>query len=335
MTDIQLCDLNDQVTWNALLQGVPHNVYHTWEYAHAIYLSNGELPYLLRCVDGDNGLLVCYSYRKGHEGVKDVYSAYGFGGIELWGAQSSAVYRSFTDYLRGQGVVTMYFLSHPCSSVQHSDVAQPYRTCYLIDLTQSEDELWARLNSGHRYEIKKSLKLTGLEISSDYHLWVNDFIRLYYQTIDRVGASPVYRFSEETLLRLAQHPGSILLGALVDHKLEAAVLLLSEQGIAEYFINAATPSGKFLTRLLLWKGMIQLKMDGNQIFNLGGGATESDDLDTFKRRFGGHAAAVYLVKDILNQDEYASLCSAYCSADDLARGLFPPYYYNYSWKKNI
>jgi hypothetical protein len=178
----------------------------------------------------------------------------------------------------------------------------------------------------HRYEIRRCRRTPGIELVTDQERLTEALLALYPLTLDRVGASHVYDFPEETLRRLANAEGALLLGVEVDAELAAITLFLHTARVGEYCISASSETGRKYTRLLIWTAIERLKDAGVTNLHLGGGVSPDDPLDHFKRRFGGQPVSGQAVRRILDPDKYSYLCSKYAASGDSAAEYFPPYW---------
>jgi hypothetical protein len=61
------------------------------------------------------------------------------------------------------------------------------------------------------------------------------------------------------------------------------------------------------------------------LFNLGGGATEGDQLEAFKRRFGGIQSTINVFRKIVDPLKYLELCTEY-DKDSSDLSYFPIYW---------
>ena len=117
---------------------------------------------------------------------------------------------------------------------------------------------------------------------------------------------------------------SELIGASLNNKIVCAVLFIKFKKKAEYFINASTLDGRFASRKLIWEMIVNLKKQGIENINLGGGVKEGDFLDDFKRRFGGKAMHMGKLTGVVNHSKYDELCEEFCI--DESTDYFPPYW---------
>jgi hypothetical protein len=315
--------INEQTAWQRALKDAGHPVYQTWDYCNAMSLSSGISPELAVFSNTSGSLAITFCRRSKREGMWDIYSPYGFGGISFSG-EGCALVSEMEDWFRSQGIVTAFLMGHPEFNGSGCGVLKEHRTTFVLDLAVPTETLWKQMASGHKYEIKKSEK-EGVEVISDPDRIFSVFPSLYSATIERVHASAVYDFSVSTLKSLIYSPSCIALGAFSGERMLAAVLVAYVDTCAEYLINAALPEGRGHTRLLLWQAIQKLKSANVGKFHLGGGAAEGDSLEQFKRRIGGKQTAVPVYRAVLDQDKYESLVREF-GGPDSGSAYFPPYW---------
>ncbi len=303
---MKLIPLSDAAGWEAAISKFPQAPAHTHAYNAALQLSFSDPLFLFAHEKGACPLLL-----RQWEGTTDIATPYGYGGM------IGSAAPGWEDFARKQGWVCGYLALHPTLSPVLPGTT-PGHTFYLVDLLQEEEALLNSMEKTHRYEIRRDAgKYTTIP---DKKLIKQFLYSLYKQTLARVGAAPVYHFSEETLHALLDLPGSV---ALSVHE-EAVILCLSTPHMADYFLSAATEEGRKYTRVLLWQAMLELKKRGVKSFNLGGGAKPGDALEAFKRRFGGQARPIPVLKQVYDETAFARLCQQAGTAAG-TDGYFPPY----------
>lgn len=277
--------------------------------------------------DGESGLISVFTHRT-LDGVRqDIYSPYGLGGLFLWGAKNNpALFEAFKQWMAKQNIVTYYLMTHPEDSIYSANF-KPHRSSYELNLVEDLSEIWKNLHKNHKYEIKKFSRKEGFTLSDEKESHISAFSNLYSNTLSRINAGGAYHFKEEFFTSLLSHPCSKLLSVWKEGEMQCAVLCLTNSKWADYFLNAASPEGKEATRYLLWEMIKSLKSEGIERLHLGGGVKEGDDLDNFKRRFGGKKIVLKKVNGVINNEEYQSLCSRYQISEN-DTDYFPPYWQN-------
>jgi len=216
---------------------------------------------------------------------------------------------------------------------RHGIVAQQGETVFL-DLGLSDVELWRQTRKGHKSEINK-LKRQGLVAEMDTSFrWYEDFIRMYRDTMERVGADTYYYFDPTYFSGLREALGRQLHLCVVRNEtgLAAAALITESCGIVQYHLSASVPSCSHppATKLIIDFVRCWAKERGNRVLHLGGGrGSNSDSLFSFKAGFSELRARFATWRLIFDEEMYARACRAWedaagVKADDMC-GFFPAY----------
>jgi hypothetical protein len=317
----RLISLANSEEWARVVSRVAHGPAHTHWYNAALAPSiEGEIA-LFEYADGEN-LAICPVVLRRYGESVDIATPYGFGGFAVHG-NCTRLPDEIRRFAVEHGWVCGYLALHPLfpHPFAATDGLELARTVYLLDLTKSENILLASMHETHRYELRKDSKLLESVVLEENPL-SRALPALYADTLARVGASDTYRFSNATLKSWLSSPGCLALGLRTP--LEAVVVCMYTNDIADYFINASTNHGREHTRILIWAAVRELKRRGVRCFNLGGGARDGDTLDAFKRRFGGKSMGVPVLKQVYLHEQFMALCHQAKLADRPA-GYFPPY----------
>ncbi len=322
--EIQQFSIRNKIDWNNALSGIVTSVYFCWDYLAPLSLNYNADVNLIKISNKNSGVIAFYTTRTKDNHVYDAYSPYALDGVYFWGKEIDNVFKQLIEFFRNNNIITYYLTAHPGFQKNNLELFQSNRTLYHLNIHKNIDDLWKGLHPNHRYEINKFTK-SGYEIITDKYLLIESFIQLYQKTTERVNASSSYLFSNKTLYDLNQSDITLTLGAVINSKVECVVMFLFKDNWAEYFINASSEIGRQTTRALIWEGIKQLKSKGVTEINLGGGVSEGDHLDQFKRRFGGIAQKLLLLKGIASNDEYQRLCTSYNVSNE-NNNYFPPYW---------
>jgi len=322
----QLISLNDKDNWNAQLQNIPHSPAHTWAYNHAIALSS-QLETYLYCATAENFKAICPIAIREKMGHKDIVTLSGFGGLLTYGKYPN-FHRAYKEFLTLQGFICGYVALHPvfCDAADlPKSEASASSQIYTLDLGQSQQSLLQQLDKTHRYELRK-WKNSDVKLNQNQAYLKNIFPKLYQETLIRINASHVYHFTSETLFHLLNSDNVLLIGAEINNHIEAISCFSYTPHIAEYFLNASSIDGRQHTRGLLWAGIETLQTLNVPILNLGGGIKPDDNLDNFKKRFGGKKHIYYALKQIYNEFIFNDLCKKLNFEPLSNYHYFPPYY---------
>lgn len=320
----QFIPLDDVAGWRAALDGVPHAYAHTHGHARAISLTTQSAP-MLYVAEGDGGRVVCPLIERADERARELVTPYGFSGLVGVG-EVAGFFDRFRAFAAERGYVCGYIGQNPALTAGwliEAASAASANDAYLVDLTADESELKARMSKNARSRLKAWAK-TGAEIVVDDGVGREAFLTLYPQTMERVGAGGVYRFTEATLRAWLDDPAVLTVSALRNGVVEAVSLFAHSADCGEYFFNAATEDGRDHAAALIWEGMRRLKARGVPVLNMGGGVARGDGLAKFKARFGGECRALIALRQVYDRARFDALCREAGVAAD-APGFFPPY----------
>jgi len=271
---------------------------------------------------------------------KDVTSVYGYAGpvssVAVIPAQAKEHFTGFVnEFLRGNCVVCACSRLHPLleQSLMLSGCGQVVELgCTLsIDLTLPEDEQWRAYRRNHRQDIQR-LQSMGVTCEETGPERMDEFVEMYYETMDRKGATREYYFTrahfeyllggmgDKVHLLIARHEGRALAGGLF-------TLCC---GIVQWHLSgshAGQLEGR-ATKLVLDTARRWAQNLGARTLHLGGGLGGSrDSLHHFKRGFGSREHPYRMWRHISNPDMYAELCRAASGSAsvDLTVPFFPVY----------
>ncbi|MFL5343479.1 MAG: lipid II:glycine glycyltransferase FemX [Hyalangium sp.] len=352
----QLISFAEPERWeHAYAQASRQDVYYRHAYAELCHCMGDGDPFLFVYEDGA-GHRVCYAFIRrplqalpfasdaGLEGDwYDIISpTYGYGG-PLCAEPHEPVLRAFRAefeaYCRGANIVSEFIRFHPLLGnhrllEETMDVIRDRETVF-IDLSCSEEELFARCHPHHQRNLRKALK-HGLEFRVlDAHESLQQldmFYRLYRATMDKVGSAPYFYFSTEYLERLFSRFGSnAVLGAVyLEGRMLSAALCLREGDTLVYHLGASDKAALHLgTNVFQFHQIAQwAKRQGLRAFHLGGGHRGRDSLFQFKHRFNPEGTLEFHSGRKVHQPEvYARMVQAWqrYHASALPEPFFPAY----------
>ncbi len=283
------------------------------------------LPLIVRDISGGRGV--------------DATSPYGYPGILSVGGGDPAFLRASLkagiDALRATGVVSVFVRLHPLLNplppegigtvVLHGETVS-------IDLTQSSEALWADTRGGHRREIERAVRLGCVARIDEAWAHVEEFKRLYRETMTRRHAAPGFFFGDDYFERLRVTLGERLQLAVVESggAVAAAGLFVETGGIVQYHLSGA--DGSFAkvqpTKLMIHFMRGWAKERGNQTMHLGGGVgSQNDSLFQFKAGFSSRRHAFRTMRIVVDEARYRRLVLDHDPSLDPADlgGFFPLY----------
>lgn len=196
-----------------------------------------------------------------------------------------------------------------------------------VDLTLPPEEQFSRYRRDHRRNVNnlRSRGFVCTEVGPEY---LEEFMRIYYDTMDKVGASEIFYYEKRYFEYLMNEMCDIthLFICRDGDTVASAAIFIEFEGIIHYFLSGTaaeyrrlSPSKLVLDQVRIWGNSI-----GAHTFHLGGG---NDSLCTFKMGFGGREHVYSTWRYVADREAYHDLCGrAFALAgrrpDD---GYFPEY----------
>ena len=186
---------------------------------------------------------------------------------------------------------------------------------HIINLNESEDELWKKVHSKHRNVIRKAekeniqIKKGGLELLDDY-------ILLEQETSDRTGrCASGKEYYNKQLLNLGKR--AIIYIAYKDDCPQAGGLFYYNSARC-YYMYGATSMNSFTgsANLLMWRAILDMKNSGVKEFSFVGCRINEDEdskyhgIQRFKERFGGELRQGYMFRYESSPFFYKIFCRA-------------------------
>lgn len=329
---LRILTTQEPVAWMNVLQSAgQYDFYHLPSY-HALAERRAEgvaklfvyaegdfqvaLPLLMRPVKSTPGLE--------HVGERywDATSVYGYAGpITSHANLPEKVIQNFQNIFRAwlveQQVVAVFSRLHPLlpqASVLEGlgQLVHCGRTI-SIDLTVPPAEQWMSYRKSHRYDIKK-LKQSGMTCSlSQDHEDLADFLRIYTETMTRLGAAGYYFFDQQYFEELMSSLNDylVLLVCKLEGQIVCGGLFALCNGIVQYHLSGSAPEFLHLgaTKLLLDVAREWAVSQHAHIFHLGGGVGSLEDsLFQFKAGFSDRRHDFKLWRWIVDAEVYTHLC---------------------------
>lgn len=327
---------NTDPKWNDVVKNADMYDFHHTAYFHKI--DTDFLSELLVFSDNEN-FIALPVVKRPIEGTPlfDITSVYGYCGPvyffkEGYTAQKLIdFFRSgFMEYCKEKHIVSVFSRLHPLIEQKSiltglGEVLDLNRTVSVnLNLTSEEQRkeyrksLKSELNQLRRKEIKVVEAVSREDI--------DEFISIYYETMDRVNAAPGYYFSRAYFYEFLDNADfdSKLLLAVKDDKAVAGAIFTFTDKIMQYHLAGTTE--QFIKDTPMKLILDEARLLGNEStaesLHLGGGVGGSDDdsLFRFKSGFSKDFKQFSIWKWIVNQELYDEL-----SREKQPSGFFPLY----------
>ena len=177
----------------------------------------------------------------------------------------------------------------------------PDRT-WVLDLTQSEEEILKNMKKSNRYEINR-IERSGIEvITGNSRENLDIFWKLHLETVKRQGFTPFSRKTTETELEVFGDDCQIFSAKIGNEFLSSSIIIFDN--FAGYYHQGSSVYSKFpVAHASLWAGILEAKKRGCREFNFWGVSPVENEkhpwtgLSRFKRKFGGEERTYLAAQD--------------------------------------
>lgn len=352
--NLQVIDLQNPL-WLQTLQKLRHDIYHLPEYVYIESRRTKATPEAFLIVDGEKIFFVPYLLRRcddiGAEpstiqGIFDTVSPYGYPGILL--SEAAASTPGFPDLaihemkctLRAKGVCSAFFRLHPILNYNFNKVFKfgtftASGETVSVDLKLSDSQLWTHTRKGHRSTINKCKRVGFTARIVPFGEYLNEFIVIYEETMNRLEADKLYYFDHYYFMNLLNLSDKLHLCIVeLEGQIASTCLLFECCGIVQAHLGGTKT--KFLNQspfnLLLDYVRFWAKERGNEFLHLGGGVGGSkDSLYTFKAGFSRQSHNFLTLRLIIDERRYNYLIELQAKylktgvEELLNSGFFPAY----------
>ena len=254
--------LDSPAEWARALDGIPHGPGHAWGHCFALSRS-GYAPsrsatcdiFLYRFLSG-SVRVVCPILERHFENRIDICTPYGFSGF-VGNGDCPEFPHFWREFVAARGYTCGYIGLHPLfENRTYFDSAEvhEYNRLYFLDLTLSEQELFANLSENRRRDLGNSNSASRGSVSDDAA--AREFFLAHYPAhCDRKKVADAYRFSGETLASLLQQKNVVAIGAGSDGNLEAAAVFSYTAAVADYLFGIALSGYEHHASRLVWEGV--------------------------------------------------------------------------------
>lgn len=243
----------------------------------------------------------------------DLSTPYGYGGFWIEGEDYNSINYAYDSYCRDSGFVSEFVRFHLFSNYQQhfSGIRETHTHNVVRGLEISLDEMFMDFEHKVRKNLKKADKY-GLELEIDINgKRMDEFLNIYYGTMNRTEAKKNFFFSKEFFLELNKmkdsyvyihvlYEGIIISTELVLYGTENCYSFLGGTN-EEYF--ALRPNDFLKYEIIKWA-----KEKGLRRFILGGGYGDDDGIFRYKKSFAPNGVRdFYIGKRIFDEGKYNEL----------------------------
>ncbi len=244
----------------------------------------------------------------------DLITPYGYGGFRGTVSDWKKLNREYGQFCTDNGYICEFVRFELFSDYYlHYDGVVETRTHNVVrSLELSQDELWMDFRQKVRKNVKKAANCGVKIIAENTGAFFDDFLRIYYATMDRAGADQSFYFSKpffENLNRMKDHV--MYFHAVSDEKIISTELVIYGSGNAYSYLGG-TDHAYFDVRpndFLKYEIIKWCRNKGLRNFVLGGGYGTDDGIFEYKKCFAPEGVVdFYIGHRIFDEEKYQYLC---------------------------
>lgn len=269
----------------------------------------------------------------------DIVTPYGYGGSVIHSTTNkdkliAAYMAEFRRYTELEHIIAEFVRFHPLvgNGVNFKDAYNAIfdRKTVGTNLTY-EDVISAEFSKHKRKDIRKILKNPDIRYEVDEHpVSLEDFVEIYYSTMDRDGADDYYYFGKEYFLKMLRlFPNNIITGKVFfcDKLIAMGVYYNYGKYLHAHLSGTLSEYLEYSPAYILKYALALYGHEkGYEVIHYGGGTSSSEEngLYKFKREFGKNTVFdFYIAKKVWNEDVYRQMCKTVGASMDSE--FFPAY----------
>ena len=319
-------------------------VYYQWQYLDAFYKIGDGIPKLAYAKDAKDVVLTVFFLRDISKDLNldnnkynyyDITTPYGYGGVDINANNNELLnyfFEQFEKYCIENNIVSEFIRLCPFTN-NYKNYNNKYE---LINISKTvyikldnPDQIWNDMEGRSRTTIRKALS-NNLDIKSGFSReMLDEFIKIYRDTMSRDDADNYYFFNDEFFNSIYENLGKFakIYTVYLDKKPISSSIIMFNGTSAHYHLSGTL--SKYMkygaNNFGLYKIALDLCENGCKTFHLGGGyGGDNSPLLKFKRSFNKFGDLdFYIGKRIYNQEAYDKLCSIRNIEDK--SGFFPAY----------
>ena len=301
---INFIDIKDKKIWNKITRNNSELPGHTYDYFKFCSLNLNKKLFLLDLSINKNNIF-CPVNVDEFRSFHILKSIPGYSGFNCDLNLKDII--NLNKLLLDNKILTFFFNSNPYSEsklFKNSEFVSFKNHSYILDLNNS---LIETKNNIHRNLKKNIVKVDDLKISIN-EVEKLDFkiLRyLYLKTCNRLNIYPgnFYKTSALKFL-LDEYKNKLIVTASYKARIVSVSIFLYEKNYSDYLLNFSEDDYNFCTSSLILKSFEILKNNSIKFMNLGGGITNKDGLERFKKNFNSIQKNIYSFKIISDQKIY-------------------------------
>ena len=322
---LSVITINESEKWDSIVKSFKnYDVYYLSGYSKAFQLHGDGDPLLFYYDDGGTRAMNVVMKRDIAEAAPfkdklpvnmwfDLSTPYGYGGFWMEGENCKAVCEAYENYCREQQFVSEFVRFHLFSDHQpyYNGISETHTRNVVRSLELPLDEILRDFEHKVRKNLNRAAG-SGLNIEIDTTgARLDDFLNIYYGTMDRTSARKNFFFSRdffETLNKMENN--YVYLHVLSEGQVISTELVLYGSENCYSFLGGTNhdffhlrPNDFLKYEIIKWAKEKHLKN-----FILGGGYGEDDGIFKYKKSLAPNGVCnFYIGKKIFDKDKYEKL----------------------------
>lgn len=273
----------------------------------------------------------------------DIVSPYGYGGpivlkcIE--GGKEDLIkgyYNAFKEYCKENNIVSEFIRFHPILK-NHQDFEKVYKVEYIrntlaTNIKDFDDPVQSEFSKSCRKKIRQGIN-KGLYAEIDFECnTIDDFIEIYYSTMDRNEAGKYYYFDRDYFYNMIKNfkQNLMIFNVKLEQKTVAAGFYMRYEGLLHAHLSGTLPEYLNISpaNIIRHTAVTWGKENGIEYLHHGGGTSNSveDGLYKFKKGFSQNTEfEFHVAKKVWNERVYNQLVDKVSQEKELNEQFFPLY----------
>lgn len=340
--NFNVIDFNDKATWSKIVKN--REVYYQWQYVDAFYENGDGIPQLAYAEHNGEYIYNVFFIRDIAKDLNldkkiypyyDIITPYGYGGVDANTKNTELInffFKNYEKYCIDNNIISEFIRLNPLLDNfkfynDQFEIKNISKTVY-IKLDNSE-QIWNDMEGRCRTSIRKAQK-NNLEIKSGFNKeFLEEFINIYRETMNRDNADMYYFFNDNFFESILNNLGDFAKIYTVYYEgkaINSSIIMFNGEN-AHYHLSGTLSDYMRLgaNNIALYEIALDLCKMGYKRFHLGGGYGGDDSpLLKFKKSFNKYGELdFYIGKKIWKQNEYDKICN---EKNIIEKGDFFPAY---------
>lgn len=342
---VDIIDIKN-LKWDEYVKKAPnYDVFYLSGYLKAFQLSGEGKPMLVIYSNKDEYAInvvfkrdiaddPCFCTQVPKEKYYDLISPYGYGGFLGKVSDWNNLAKEWQEFCCDKGFVSEFVRFHLFSGYEkyYAGIVETHTHNVVRNLEMPLEDMWMDFKAKVRKNVKKANSFNLEVIRDDSGEYLDDFLRIYYGTMDRNDAADNFYFTKDFFEKILEMKENVTIFHVVfmDKIISTEMVIYGSENVYSYL--GGTDREYFDLRpndLLKYEIIKWAKEKGLKNFVLGGGYGADDGIFQYKTCLAPNGIVDFHIgKKVLNRDAYIELCklrNLEFDNENLENGFFPMY----------